>query len=118
MKIVFALLLLCSSLSYSQPCKTVIIGMTSAKVLKAVGKPTEIDTLGFDKVNPNQTIVVWQYGNPLSDSNQRVQFIGDNVESVIANGKKFDDLMLDFKNGKVKTDELQGEIDKINKECK
>jgi len=109
-----------SSIS-AQPCKQVRIGMTSSDVLKAVGKPTEIDTLGSEisRGRNKGLIMVWQYGDPAKEGNQRVEFSGNSVTNIIADGKKFDELMVALKQGKIPKGELEKRIEKINREgCK
>ena len=46
----------------AQPCKLVKQGMTKSEVLKLVGKPTEIDTIGSDRKadGSKALMVVWQ----------------------------------------------------------
>lgn len=116
--VVFVLI---SSLIIAQPCKVVNEGMLKSEVLKLVGMPTEMDTLGSDtKVDGSKVlIVVWQYGEVGKKGNQRVEFMGDKVSNVIADGKKYDELMKAFQNGNMPKGELTERIAKLNKEgCK
>lgn len=103
-------LVVCISAS-AQPCKQVKTLMLSDVVLKLCGKPNSVDTLGIEK--GKGSITIWVYGN------QKVTFIGDKVENVIADAKRYDEVMLQFQNRKIKKEELQLQIDKINLEgCK
>jgi outer membrane protein assembly factor BamE (lipoprotein component of BamABCDE complex) len=111
-----------SSFMYAQPCKQVKTGMTADEVLKLVGKPTEVNSLGSYN-NPDGTkssMFVWQYGEPTKEGNQRVEFLKDEkVTTVIADGKKYDELMIAFKNGEIPKEEISDRIEKLNKEsCK
>jgi len=122
MKSLFASVIFTVFISFisAQPCKQVRVGMTSAEVLKAVGKPTEIDTLGSESPVRNKgLIMVWQYGDPDKEGNQRVEFSGNSVTNIIADGKKFDELIFALKQGKIPKGELEKRIEKINREgCK
>ena len=110
------------SLVHAQPCKLVKQGMTKSEVLKLVGKPTEIDTIGSDKQadGSKALMIVWQYGDVTKAGNQRVGFTGDKVDSdVIADGKKYDELMASWRQGNIPKGELKARIEKLNKEaCK
>jgi hypothetical protein len=96
--------------------------MTKSEVVKLVGQPTEIDTLGADKyASPGEgTIVVWLYGDVTKYGNQRVLFEGDKVSSeVIADGKKYDELIAALQKGEVNASELEARIEEINRNaCK
>jgi len=51
--------------------------------------------------------------------NQRVQFEGDKVVNVIADGMKYDELLLAVQRGEVPKGELDKRIEKLNREaCK
>ncbi len=107
----------------AQPCKQVSQGMTKAEVLKLVGAPTEIDTLSKEFLTGKQQIlytVVWQYGDVTKDGNQRVQFKGDKVNAdVIADGKKYDELMLTLRRRGATGREMTERGQKLNTEmCK
>ena len=56
----------------------------------------------------------------MKDGNQRVGFTGGKVDSdVIADGKKYDELMSAFQQGNVLKEEIEARIKKLNKEaCK
>ena len=85
----FSLFAFIASFVDAQPCKTVKPGMSQLEVLKLAGKPTEVDSLGSN-VSPNGkkvSLFVWQYGDVRKVGNQRVQFQGDKVVDVIAEGK-------------------------------
>jgi hypothetical protein len=109
-------------LANAQPCKTVKPGMSKAEVLKVAGVPTEVDSLGSDKSADGRygILMVWQYGDVTLDGNQRVTFIGDRVEGdVIADGKKYDALIMAFQHGDFPKNELFERIKKLNEEaCK
>jgi hypothetical protein len=105
-----------------QPCKIVKPGMTKSEVLKLAGPPTEIDTVFIDKGQDTgrKIIEVWQYGDPAMYGNQRVKFTGNVVDSnVIADGKKYDELMLAFQHGEFTESELFKRINDMNEKlCK
>ena len=91
--LLFIFFILTTSLIFGQPCKLVKRGMTKLEVLKLVGNPTEIDTI--PDMESKELRVVWQYGDVMQEGNQRVQFTGNVVDSdVIADGKKFEELMI------------------------
>ena len=110
------------SLANAQPCKTVKAGMSKAEVLKVAGAPTEVDSLGaeINSYGSRDLMVVWQYGDVMKDGNQRVEFRGDKVDSeVIADGKKYDALIIAFQHGDFPKNELFERIKKLNEEaCK
>ncbi|TAH39881.1 MAG: hypothetical protein EYC69_12295 [Bacteroidetes bacterium] len=115
MKKRFPILLLMSlSLTlFGQPCKLVKPGMDKAQVISLVGNPAEIDTVispdGFDK--GEIVSIVWQYGDVTNYGHQRIEFDGDIVsKEVIADGKKFDDLMRSFELGEFPASELDERI--------
>jgi hypothetical protein len=97
--------------------------MTKIEVLKLVGTPTEIDSLGVIEKNAEVSfgkLEIWQYGDVTKPGNQRVQFIGDKVDGeVIADGLKFEELMNQFKQKKITYADYQSRLIIINKEnCK
>ncbi|MEO8088036.1 MAG: hypothetical protein ABI763_14530 [Bacteroidota bacterium] len=109
--------------AFAQPCKQVKQGMTKAEVLILVGTPTEIDTLStLYRTGEQQALytVVWQYGDVSKDGNQRVQFTGDKVDGdVIADGKKYDELMLALRRRGASGAEIEEMGKKLNREeCK
>ena len=109
------------SFAHAQPCKKVKVGMTTTEVLKLVGNPTEVDTLGYDTNTDGSKIqlMVWQYGEVTKDGNQRVEFSGGKVKNVIADGKKYDELIKAFQHGDIPKNEITERINKINLEaCK
>lgn len=109
------------SFTQAQPCKLVKTGMAPSDVLKLVGKPTKVDSLGSDihADGSKNALVVWQYGDVMKDGNQRVEFSGNKVTGIIADGQKYDALLKAFKNGDVPKEELSERIGKLNKEaCK
>lgn len=109
------------SFAHAQPCKQVKVGMTSTEVLKLVGKPTEIDSLGsnINQDGSRSAMVVWQYGEPSKDGNQRIEFSVGKVDNVIADGKKYDELMIAVRQKKIPREELTVRIEKLNREgCK
>jgi len=109
---------LISSFIIAQPCKVVKVGMLKSEVRKLAGKPTEMDTLGseYKEDGSKLLIVAWQYGEVGKDRNQRVEFMGDKVSNVIANGKKYDELMKAFHKGDIPKGELTERIEKLNSE--
>src|SRR5437763_1714491 len=111
------LLLIVTLLIYSfvnaQPCKKVKIGMSSSEVLKVAGKPTEVDSIG---ANSEEELIVWQYGEVRKPGNQRIQFVNGKVDQVIADGKKFDDLMVAIQNGSIPKSEMPDRLEKLNQE--
>ena len=117
----FIISVLTLSFAEAQPCKSVKAGMTKSEVLKLAGAPTEVDTVfAEEKENKNLLLrVVWQYGNVMKYGNQRVQFNGAKVDDVIADGKKYDELLLSFQHGDFPESELHNRIIKLNSEaCK
>ena len=89
--------------------------MLKSEVLILVGKPSEIDTIGSEvnTSNSKEIIVVWQYGN------QRVSFRGNKVDGVIADGKKYDKLLISYNRGEFPKKELPERLKKLNDEsCK
>jgi hypothetical protein len=103
----------------AQPCKFVKEGMVKSEVLKLVGTPTEIDSLGED-INSDSTsnyIIVWHYGAVEKDGNQRVVFYGDKVSQVIPDGKKYDALQLAIKNGSIPKQEIPVRMEEVLKKC-
>ena len=91
--------------------------MSLSEVLKLVGKPVEIDTLGYDTQQPDRDgiIVVWQYGEIKKEGNQRIVFEGEKVSYVIADGNKYDSLIEAMSRGEIPSSELQSRIDEINR---
>ena len=109
------------SFLHAQPCKKVKPGMSKVEVLKAVGTPIEIDTLGYDNFADRKGLmVVWQYGAVNKDGNQRVSFTDNKVSGeVIADGLKYDELMKQFTRKEITYKEYQNRLKKMNKEnCK
>ena len=104
----------------AQPCKFVKEGMVKSEVLKLVGAPTKIDSLGQD-INSDSTvsyITIWNYGAIEKDGNQRVVFYGDKVSQVIPDGKKYDELQLAIKNGRIPKQEIPLRIEEVMSLCK
>jgi len=104
----------------AQPCKFVKEGMVKGDVLKLVGTPTEIDSLGED-INSDSTsnyIIVWHYGAVEKEGNQRVVFYGDKVSQVIPDGKKYDELQLAIKNGRIPKQDIPLRIEEVMSLCK
>ena len=105
-----------------QPCKVVRLGMTKSEVLKLAGPPTEIDTV----ISPSGLdigqilLTVWQYGDVMQYGHQRVEFKGEYVNAeVIADGKKYDELLISWQHGEFSESELNDRIKRLNKEsCK
>src|ERR1043166_7765446 len=111
----FFLLACVVSFVHAQPCKTIKQGMSQMEVLKLAGKPTEVDSLGTTlKDEKAVSMYVWQYGNAGKEGNQRVEFQDDKVVEVIADGKKYDELLLAVHRGEVPSKELNARIQKIN----
>lgn len=104
----------------AQPCKFVKEGMIRSDVLKLVGNPTKIDTLGFDLNSDSITnyIVIWHYGAVEKEGNQRVSFYGDKVSQVIPDGKKYDALQLAIKNGSIPKQEIPVRMEEVMSLCK
>lgn len=104
----------------AQPCKFVKEGMVRSEVLKLVGAPTKIDTIGTDLNSDSTTnhIVIWQYGAVEKEGNQRVVFYGDKVSQVIPDGKKYDELQLAIKNGRIPKQEIPLRIEEVMSLCK
>ncbi len=110
-----------ASLIIAQPCKKINPGMTKSEVLKLIGKANEINTLGYNVTadGEKELLEVWQYKNTDNDNHQRVEFTGEKVTSVIADGEKYDELMKAFQKGDFPKEELIARIDRLNKEaCK
>jgi|GEM_PF-3870272 hypothetical protein len=105
---------------HSQPCKFVKEGMIRSDVIKLVGAPIEIDTLGadFNSDSISNHIVIWQYGAISKDGNQRVVFYGDKVSQVIPDGKKYDELQIAIKNGTIPKKEIPLRIEEVMSLCK
>lgn len=58
---------------------------------------------------------VWQYGDVMNYGHQRVEFEGDIVlKEVIADGKKFDELMLAYRRGEIPDSEIDKKIRRLN----
>ena len=108
------------TLVQAQPCKFVKEGMVRSEVLKLVGTPTEIDTIGTDLNSDSTTnhIVIWQYGAKAKDGNQRVLFYGEKVSQIIPDGKKYDALMLEIKSGTLPKQEIALRIEEVMSSCK
>ena len=103
----------------ASPCKVIKKGMKQSDVLKLCGNPDERDTLGHDKNMPDAPLIEWHYGKPKAENNQRVQFSGDVVTSVVASGKKYEELIARLLSGDLKSADLEKEIDQMNAEnCK
>jgi hypothetical protein len=116
-----------SVLSYSQPCKTVIPGMTQGEVLNVAGEPIKIDTTGehhgswakiYDKNKPKPSsvrpggrlVIGWNYGD------QEVLFYDEVVNQVDINVLKYNEANRKFFNGEINIfefDSLRAEIKKI-----
>ncbi len=119
MKHLLFVLFLLHTIVNAQPCKFVKEGMIRSDVLKMVGTPTKIDSLGED-INSDSTsnyIIVWQYGAIEKEGNQRVVFYGDKVSQVIPDGKKYDALQLAIKNGSIPKQEIPLRIEEVMKKC-
>ena len=104
-----------------QPCKSVKLGMSKAEVLNLVGPPTEIDTIPeFNGKFSSKVEVVWQYGDVTKYGNQRVQFSDEYVSTeVIADGKRYDELLRAWERDEFSEEELIMRIKKLNVEyCK
>ena len=119
MKKITSILLFSSitTIAFTQPCKLVKPGMSKQDVIRLVGKPTEIDTV----ISPNGIdsglviYTVWQYGDVMNYGHQRVEFEGDIVlKEVIADGKKFDELMLAYRRGEIPDSEIDEKIRRLN----
>jgi hypothetical protein len=105
-----------------QPCKVVKPGMTKSQVMTLAGAPTEIDTV-ISPSGPDSgqiVLTVWQYGDVSKYGHQRVEFNGEIVNGeVIADGKKFDELLLSYEHGDFTEEQLLERIKKLNREsCK
>ena len=114
----FVCVLVCSFIQ-AQPCKKVKVGMTTIEVLKLVGNPTEVDTLGYN-TNADESqyqLMIWQYGEVGKDENQRVEFSGGKVENIIADGKKYDELIKAFQHGDIPKDEIGERISRMTNDA-
>ena len=117
-KVLILLLLINSPCLFAQPCKFVKPGMTSEEVIKLVGEPTEINNLGSEK-DTKATMVVWQYGAPSEEGNQRVEFRNDKVVEVIPDGNLYDQLTLAVSRGAITVDEFKKQVEALKAEgCK
>jgi hypothetical protein len=117
--IAFTLMVVSATAQNSTPCKVVHIGMNQAEVMKLCGNPTERDTLGLDKNSSHDYLIIWHYGNPGMEDNQRVSFTNDRVTEVVSNGKKYDEMLAKVKSGGMKGADLEKELNKLNAEnCK
>ncbi len=102
----------------AQPCKLVKKGMTQEQVTQAVGTPSEVNHLGADILKDGNKVqlVVWQYGDPKEDGNQRVFFSDGIVTEIVSDGKKYDILLAQVRIGKISEAELSEQIEKMNAE--
>jgi hypothetical protein len=115
----FLFILFTVNAQVTKPCKVVKTGMIQAQVIKLCGDPDECDSLGYDKKTADKFIIIWHYGTPGTDDNQRVEFNGDNVVSVISSGKKYEELLARLVKKEIDSKDLIAEIDRVNTEnCK
>ena len=98
--------MLMSAIAFSQPCKSVKVGMPKLNVEAATGKPQKVE----DVVDARGSVAmtVWTYGN------QQVIFNGDVVERIVVDVKREQELNVSLNEGKINSRDYHLILKKVN----